>query len=133
MGPDASPLIHILDDDESLRTALLRLLRASGLEACGYGSASEFLRRATPDLRGCLLLDVNLPDYSGLDLLVALPRMGVLMPVVVLTGHPNEASRAWAMRAGALDYLLKPVDGEMLLTALRRALAMDAARRGAAG
>src|SRR5881398_3003584 len=111
MGPDASPVIHIVDDDESLRTALHRLLRASGFQVCGFGCAGEFLRRATPDMRGCLLLDVNLPDYSGLDLLVALPRMGVQLPAVILTGHPNEASRAWAMRAGALDYLLKPADG----------------------
>jgi FixJ family two-component response regulator len=130
MGSDASPLIHLVDDDESLRTALLRLLQASGMAARGYATASEFLRRATPDLRGCLLLDVNLPDYSGLDLLVALPRIDVLLPVVILTGHPNEAARTWAMRAGAIDYLLKPADGASLLAALGRALALAAARRG---
>jgi FixJ family two-component response regulator len=129
---DDEPLIHIVDDDESLRTALLRLLRASGLPACGHGSAGDFLREAPRLHAGCVLLDMNLPDHSGLDLLVVLPRLGILLPVVVLTGHANEAARAWAMQAGAVDFLHKPVDRTTLLGALERALAIDAARRAAA-
>ncbi len=123
------PLIHVVDDDESLRTALLRLLAAAGFEASGYASTGEFLLKPPPDRPGCVLLDVRLPGPSGLDLQAALQRQGVALPVIFLTGHADVASSVRAMKAGAVDFLTKPVRRETLLEALSRALERDAAQR----
>jgi len=123
------PLIHVVDDDESLRTALLRLLAAAGFEASGYASTGEFLLKPPPDRPGCVLLDVRLPGPSGLDLQAALQRQGVALPVIFLTGHADVASSVRAMKAGAVDFLTKPVRRETLLEALSRALERDATQR----
>ena len=124
-----TPLIHVVDDDESLRTSLLRLLGAAGFEACGYGSTGEFLLQPPPDRPGCVLLDLRLPGPSGLELQAALKRQGVALPVIFLTGHGNVASSVRAMQAGAVDFLTKPVKRETLFEALRRALERDARER----
>ena len=123
------PLIHVVDDDESLRTALLRLLGAAGFEARGYASTGEFLLAPLPDRPGCVLLDLRMPGPSGLDLQSALQQRGIGLAVVFLTGHGDVASTVQAMKAGAVDFLTKPVDGETLLDAIRRALEQDARRR----
>ncbi len=128
---NAAPLIHVVDDDDSLRTALLRLLDAAGFEACGYASTGEFLLHPLPDRPGCLLLDVRLPGPSGLELQAALQQHGIALPVVFLTGHADVASTVRAMKAGAVDFLEKPVARDTLLAALRRALERDAAQRAA--
>ena len=122
----ATALIHVVDDDESLRTSLLDLLDAAGFEARGYASTGEFLLHAPPDRLGCVLLDVRLPGPSGLELQAALQRQGVALPVIFLTGL---ASSVRAMKAGAVDFLEKPVGRDTLLDALQRALARDAAQR----
>ena len=127
----AAPLIHVVDDDESLRRALLRLLDAAGFEARGYASTGEFLLHPLPDRPGCLLLDVRMPGPSGLDLQAALQRHAILQPVVFLTGHADVPSSVRAMKAGAVDFLEKPVQRDTLLAALGRALARDAAERAA--
>lgn len=124
-----APLIHVVDDDESQRTALLRLLGAAGFEARAYASTGEFLLHALPDRHGCVLLDVRMPGPSGLDLQEALLRQGVELPVVFLTGHANVSSAVRAMKAGAVDFLSKPVERETLFEAIRRALARDEVRR----
>ena len=129
----ATPLIHVVDDEASLRTALLRLLAAAGFEARGYASTGEFLLQPPPDRPGCLLLDVRLPGPSGLDLQAALQRRGVALPVIFLTGHADVASSVRAMKAGAVDFLAKPVRREVLLEALARALQRDAGQRAARG
>jgi FixJ family two-component response regulator len=123
------PLIHVVDDDESLRTAVLRLLVAAGFEACGYGSTGDFLLHPLPDRPGCLLLDVRMPGPSGLDLQAALKQQGIMLPVIFLTGHADVSSSVRAMKAGAVDFLTKPVKRDILLDALRRALAIDALQR----
>ncbi len=125
------PLIHVVDDDESLRTALLRLLSAAGFEAKGYSSTGDFLMNLPPDRSGCVLLDVRMPGPSGLDLQTALERRGTALPVVFLTGHADVRSSVRAMKAGAVDFLTKPVKKDVLLDALGRALAVDAAQRAA--
>ena len=125
----ATPLIHVVDDDEPLRTALLRLLVASGFEARGYGSAGDFLLTPLPDRPGCVLLDVRMPGPSGLDLQVALRERGIQLPVIFLTGHADVATSVKAMKTGAVDFLSKPVERDVLLEALGRALAVDAAAR----
>jgi FixJ family two-component response regulator len=126
-----TPLIHVVDDDESLRTSLLRLLRAAGFEARGYGSTGDFLLNPLPDRPGCVLLDVRLPGPSGLELQAALRRQGVTLPVIFLTGHGDVATSVRAMQAGAVDFLTKPVTRDTLFEALRRALARDGRERAA--
>jgi len=126
-----TPLIHVVDDDDSLRTALMRLLDASGFEARGYASTGEFMLQPPADRPGCVLLDMRLPGPSGLDLQEAMQRQGIALPVVFLTGHANVANSVRAMKAGAVDLLTKPVQRDILLDALRRALARDASERAA--
>ena len=125
------PLIHVVDDDESLRTALLRLLDAAGFNARGYASVGDFLLQPPPDGPGCVLLDVKMPGPSGLDLQAALLRQGNALPVVFLTGYADVAASVQAMKAGAVDFLTKPVQREALFEALQRALARDATEREA--
>ena len=128
-----TPLIHVVDDDASLRTALLRLLAAAGFEARGYASTGAFLMEPPPDRPGCLLLDIRMPGPSGLDLQASLHRQGVALPVIFLTGHADVSSSVRAMKAGAVDFLTKPVRRETLLEALGRALQRDAGQRAARG
>ena len=126
-----TPLIHVVDDDASMRTALLRLLDAAGFEARGYSSTGEFLLQPPPDRPGCLLLDLRLPGPSGLDLQAALQQQNIALPVVFLTGHGTVGSSVRAMKAGAVDFLTKPVKRDILLDAVQRALARDATQRAA--
>jgi FixJ family two-component response regulator len=123
------PLVHVVDDDESLRTALLRLLGAAGFEARGYASTGDFLLNRGPDRHGCILLDMRMPGPSGLELHAALEQQGIALPVVFLTGHADVTSSVRAMKAGAVDFLAKPVERDTLLDAIRRALAKDAIAR----
>jgi len=125
----AVALIHVVDDDESMRTALLELLAAAGFESRGYASTGEFLLHPLPDRPGCVLLDVRLPGPSGLELQEALRRQHIALPVVFLTGHADVPTSVRAMKAGAVDFLEKPVRREVLLEALQRALAADASTR----
>jgi FixJ family two-component response regulator len=124
-------VIHVVDDDESLRSALLRLLGAAGYEARGYASAGEFLLDLLPDQPGCILLDVRLPGPSGLELQEALQRRGILLPVIFLTGHADVPTSVRAMKGGAIDFLEKPIQRDTLLSAVKQALAKDALQRKA--
>jgi FixJ family two-component response regulator len=126
-----TPLIHVVDDDPSMRNALLRLLGAAGFEARGYSSTGDFLVQSPPDRPGCLLLDLRLPGPSGLELQAALQQQGIMLPIVFLSGHATVASSVRAMKAGAVDFLTKPVKRDTLLDAVGRALARDAAQRTA--
>ena len=127
----AAPLIHVVDDDASMRSALLLLLGELGFDVQGYGSTGEFLLQPLPDRPGCLLLDLRLPGPSGLELQEALQRQGIMLPVVFLTGHANVDACVRAMKAGAVDFLTKPVKRDTLLDAIQHALARDAVQRTA--
>lgn len=129
----SAPVVHVVDDDDSLRAALMRVLRAAGHETRGYGSAGEFLIAATPEHAGCLLLDMRLPGPSGLDLQQALAARGIGLPIVFLSGHGDVASSARAFKAGAKDFLTKPVGRTELLAAVEAALAADAQARAKRG
>lgn len=122
-------LIHVVDDDDSLRDSLLDLLRAAGFDAAGYGSTGDFLLHPLPDRPGCLLLDVRLPGPSGLELQAALRERGLALPIVFLTGHADVPTTVRAVKAGAVDVLEKPVARERLLGAISAALAADAEAR----
>jgi len=123
------PLVHVIDDDESLRHALVRLLEAAGFEARGHASAGDFLLRPVPDRPGCLLLDVRMPGPSGLDLQAALPAHKVGLPVIFMTGFADVPTSVRAMKAGAVDFLEKPVQRQDLLDAIGRALQRDERQR----
>ncbi|RZT36805.1 response regulator transcription factor [Cupriavidus agavae] len=110
--------IHIVDDDDSVRRALGRVLAARGYVTTGFASAGQFLEQADLDSTpGCVLLDLQLPDISGIDLQQAL---GGRIPVIILTGHADVASAVVTMQAGAIDFLQKPVSDVQLLASVAR-------------
>jgi FixJ family two-component response regulator len=124
-----TPTIHVVDDDDSLRTAVLRLLRAAGYEVRGYPSAGEFLLAKTGNAGGCVVLDVRMPGPSGLDLQAAFSERDDALPIIFLTGHGDIPMSVHAMKAGAVDFLTKPVERAALLTAVQNALARDVENR----
>jgi len=127
-----NPVIHVVDDDDSVRTGVVRLLQAAGFEARGYASAGEFLLgRSDRNAPGCVVLDVRMPGPSGLDLQDALARLEEPLPIVFLTGHGDIPMSVRAMKAGAVDFLAKPVSRDTLLASVRTALARDAETRAA--
>ena len=120
---DPSPLIHIVDDDAAYRTAVARLLEASGYRVALYESAAQLLEAAPPPEAGCILLDVHMEGLSGLELQERLAATGSPLPIVFLTGHADVPSSVRAIKAGAEDFLTKPATKDVLLAAVRRALA----------
>lgn len=123
MNDRAKAVIHVVDDDAAMRTALTRVLTYAGYRTRGYPSAGEFLVEQ-PVSPGCLLLDLELPGPSGLDLQQALQRMGNPMPVVFISAHQDIPKTVMAIKAGASDFLLKPVDTQMLLETIENALSI---------
>jgi FixJ family two-component response regulator len=115
--------IHVVDDDASFRTAVARLLRASGYEVVIHESADRLLEAAPGGEPGCILLDVRMPGLSGPELQTRLLERGSLLPIVFLTGHGDVPTSVRAIKAGAEDFLLKPVSKQALLEAVERALA----------
>lgn len=126
------PLIHILEDDASLRDALVRLFRSAGLEAMAHASVADFLSHQRPDRPGCIILDVRLPDMDGLDLHGRLNELGIALPAIVMTGYGDIPMSVRAMKAGAVDFLAKPFREADMLAAVADALERDEARRAAA-
>jgi FixJ family two-component response regulator len=124
----ASVQVHVVDDDESTRIASMRLLKGAGYDVRVYATADEFLARL-PDGPGCLLLDLELPGPSGLDLQERLATADNPLPVVFLSGHGEIPDSVRAMKAGAVDFLTKPVEVFVLLDAVARAIARDADNR----
>jgi FixJ family two-component response regulator len=125
----ATAIVHIVDDDESLRTALMRLLRASGYEVRTYASAGDFLLNKPENAPGCVVLDVRMPGPSGFELQEAIAKLDESLPIIFLTGHGDIPMSVRAIKAGAVDFLTKPVRRETLLQAVRIALASSAERR----
>ena len=124
-----APVIHIVDDDASFRTAISRVLKASGYEAAAYESAACFLcdiEKASP---GCILLDVRMPALGGLQLQEELAKLQRGWPIIFMTGHGDIPTSVRAIKAGAEDFLTKPVSRETLLEAIQRALARHAAQQ----
>lgn len=125
-----TPTVHLVDDDDRLRTALARLLRTLGRSVCEYASAEAFLA-AAPQGPGCVVLDVRMPERSGLELQAEMAHRQLTLPIVFLTGHGDIAMSVQALRAGAEDFLTKPVGRAALTVAIDRALARDARQREA--
>lgn len=123
------PIIHVVDDDLSFRTAVTRLLRAARYEVRGYRSASEFLDSDPCADPGCILLDLRMPGVSGSDLQQSLANLDEPLPIIFLTGHGDIPASVRAMKAGAVDFLTKPVPRDTLLRAIQSALERDATER----
>jgi len=122
---DSDPLIAIVDDDPSARDGLHRLIRASGWRVETFASAQEFLARPRGEVPSCLILDLELPDLSGLDVQKQLAAAGLEIPIVFLTGHGTIPASVRGMKAGALEFLTKPYDAEDLLRVVEEAVERD--------
>jgi FixJ family two-component response regulator len=122
-------VVFIVDDDVSVRDALRSLIRSVGLEARTFKSASEFLNAALPDVPMCLVLDVRLPGLSGLDLQRELDHTSVNIPIIFISGHGDVPMTVRAMKAGAVEFLLKPLREQDLLDAVTQAIDKDRAAR----
>ena len=118
----ASPLISIVDDDDSLRNSLNNLIRSVGFRAQGFSSAEAFLNSSELHDTACLILDVRMPGMSGLDLQRQLVTANSRIPIVFITSHGDDDARARALEAGAVDFLYKPFREEALLKAINSAL-----------
>ena len=127
-------LVHVVDDDASFRTAIERRLKLAGYDVATYGSAQELLDAAPADDRpGCILLDVRIPGLSGPELQSRLVASGSTLPIIFLTGHADTATTVRTIKAGAEDFLTKPVSSELLLGAIERALVRQDAVRSHRG
>src|SRR5438874_12899596 len=118
-----APLIYVVDDDASVREALSSLIRSAGLRVEAFASAQEFLAHPQTDAPSCLVLDVQLPGLSGLDLQQELAKADIQIPIIFLTGHGDIPSSVRAIKSGALEFFTKPFDDESLLAAVRQAIA----------
>ncbi len=116
-------MIAVVDDEESVRKAMVRLLQAAGHSARGFASGSDFLQHWLDDRPECLLLDLQMPGISGTEVLRALNRLGAHIPTIIVTAHDSPGAREECLRLGAAAYLCKPLDEQVLLTTLRAALA----------
>jgi FixJ family two-component response regulator len=122
--------IHVVDDDDSFRTAIERRLKLAGYQVATYPSAQQLLDRPPDqDEPACILLDVQIPGLSGPDLQCRLKEIGSTLPIVFLTGHADTPTTVRTIKAGAEDFLTKPVESELLLDAIERALARHSAAR----
>jgi len=123
--PPLSGTVCIVDDDPAVLRALTRLIGTTGLRVKAYDTAATFLEGRLPNGPNCLLLDLRMPGLGGLDVQRELAARGLRLPVIFLTGHGDVPSSVEAMKAGALDFLTKPVPGAELLEAVRSAIEKD--------
>ncbi len=122
---ETTPLIYIVDDENSIRKSLKRLMESEGLKAETFASAKEFLDFSYQDKSACLILDLHMPGMTGMELQEQLVESGSNMPVIIITGHDDEKNYSQVMKAGAAAYLRKPFDDQTLLRSIRLALARN--------
>jgi FixJ family two-component response regulator len=128
----APPLLHIIDDDAAVRDSLGLLLELHGYATRMYPSAEAFLAVCASDWTGCVLADLRMPGCSGLELQAALQARGIALPLIIITAHGDVSAARTSLKAGAVDFLEKPLDTQQLLAAINTALQREAARRAAA-
>jgi two-component system response regulator FixJ len=114
--------VHVIDDDVAIRGSLTFVLEGSGLSSRAYSSARDFLAVAAEISQGCLVTDIRMPEMNGLELIAELRARGSRLPIIVMTAHGDVQAAVAAMKNGALDFLEKPFDDEVLVVAIRRAL-----------
>ncbi len=129
MPPRPSPTVFVIDDDAAVRKAVSRLLRSAGIAVAGFASPGEFLAQYDPDMPGCLVLDLAMPDINGLQLQTTLGKKGCTLPIIFLTGHGDVSKSVQAMKHGAFDFFSKPVKEKDLLPAVRAAIERNAVAR----
>jgi FixJ family two-component response regulator len=128
LGPsELESTVYVIDDEETVRDSLARLLRSAGFAAQGFASPAEVLWKELPNMPMCILLDMNLQSTTGFDVQSQLTQKGVLAPIIFLTGYGSIPMSVRAIKAGAHEFLTKPVDEEELLAAVRQALIQDKA------
>ncbi|OPY94832.1 DNA-binding response regulator [Bradyrhizobium sacchari] len=116
-------IVHVVDDDASYLTAIQQVLEASGYRVATYASAQQLLDQQPDENKGCILLDVRMPGMSGLELQRRLTERGSTLPIIFLTAYPDVSTTVKAIKAGADDFLIKPVGPDVLLRAIARAIA----------
>ncbi len=129
MNPIQEPTVFVVDDDPATRDSLSLLLESAGFPAECYNHARGFLEGYRPHRSGCLVLDIRMPEMSGLELQEALVARGFNIPIIFITGHGDVPMSVKAMKRGAVDFLEKPFDDETLISCVRQALAQDARTR----
>jgi FixJ family two-component response regulator len=122
---EAEPIVFVVDDDAAVRDAVRSLIASVGLQVETFGSTHEFLNAKRPEAPACLVLDVRLPDSSGLELQRDLATAGVHIPIIFISGHADVPMTVRAMKAGAVEFLTKPFRGQELLDAIQEAIAKD--------
>jgi FixJ family two-component response regulator len=122
-------VVFVVDDDESMRRSLATLLRSVGLDARVFSSPQDFMRAERPNAPACLVLDVRMPGMSGLAFQEQLAKAGIGLPVIFITGHGDVPMTVRAMKAGAVEFLTKPFDDQVLLDAIHGAIERDRGRR----
>lgn len=128
MMRNKKPLVYVVDDNISICRALRLLIRSHGFNIETFTRAKQFLAYKHPSLPSCLVLDVNLPDINGIDLQEIMARKGIVIPIIFITGHGDIPMSVKTMKAGAVDFLPKPVTGKKLLKAIAQAISRSAAR-----
>lgn len=126
--PPYTPVAHIIDDDAGVRDALSNLIRSAGHNAKAFSSPGEFVEAWRPTHQGCVLLDIWFPHESGLDFQEQLRQLEMTMPVILITGKADVPTSVRGMKAGAVDFLTKPFDDQVLLDAIQTAFLRDQAR-----
>lgn len=126
---ERTPTVFVVDDDEAVRSSLRLLLKSVGLVPATFGSARAFLNEYNPGQPGCVVLDVRMPEMSGLELQEQLNTQGAVIPVIFITGHGDVPMAVEAMQAGAFDFLQKPFRDQELIDRIQRALEKDRASR----
>jgi len=124
-----SPTVFVVDDDAAIRKAVSRLLRSAGIAVAVFESPTEFLAQYGPNTPGCLVLDLAMPGFNGLQLQTVLGERGSILPIIFLSGHGDVSKSVQAMKGGAFDFLTKPVNAKNLLPAIRAAIERDAVAR----
>ena len=127
--PELKPIVFIVDDDVSVRTALEDLLRSVGLEVKSFGSTQDFLHHKRTDAPGCIVLDVRMPGQSGLEFQRTLATAGIDLPIIFITGHGDIPMSVRALKAGAIEFLTKPLHEQQLLDAIQVGIDRDRAQR----
>jgi FixJ family two-component response regulator len=126
---EAEPIVFVIDDDMAIRESLTSLFQSIGLRVKVYGSAPEFLQSGLPNATSCLVLDIRLPGISGLEFQMDLDTAGIRIPIIFMTGHGDIPMSVQAMKAGAVDFLTKPLRHQEMIHAVTRALTVDRKRR----
>ncbi len=128
-GGDGEPVVLVVDDDIAIRESLTSLFQSVGLRVKVFASAPELLQSSLPNAPSCLVLDIRLPGISGLDFQIDLREAGIHIPIIFMTGHGDIPMTVRAMKAGAVDFLTKPLRQQEMIQAVTRALAVDEKRR----